>query len=390
VLAQVTRSRLPRLVQTLGLAFNLALIGPMPIGLTLIGLTLIGPPAAAKTSKLSPAKVKQIKKTNKSFNNCRKDALASLKSGNVSKKKFEVMLTTCQESFPGASLYVACKKEAVRAAAANKIEPDAAAAQCQRYLLAASFDPTLAFPFFAEKGQLYFAGIGLNKDVPVKSLRPPNFDCEALGDAAADPQNAQYFLFGNHPNAFAALAKLGGKDLAKLTGVEKAKKAGVDIAGFGRIFGTPANDKAVVYFPSASCDFDGELGELFSGLSAYYLLDVSSGVATPYFGIAYYRDTQKSVTVAELVQQTVKGLGGNFRVYSKNKNKRVSFVASGSIAETDEEQDPKNLCKAPRDHRFIAVVQAERGKSGRPEYLLVANVKNLCDFGDKLARRLIE
>src|SRR5687768_11061864 len=129
--------------------------------------------ALARKSKLTPAKVKQIRKSNKSFNNCRKEAIGQLKQGTVSKKKFEVMLNTCKENFPGASLYTSCKKTAIRQARAKNVSAEKPIAACKRYLLAASFDPEAPVPFFVDKGQVYFAGIGMNRSVPVSSLNPP-------------------------------------------------------------------------------------------------------------------------------------------------------------------------------------------------------------------------
>lgn len=371
----------------------LLLLGTLALS---VGFFLPASLVFAKKNVLSPAKVKQIKKTNKSFNNCRKDALAALKEGNVSKKKFEVMLSTCQENFPGASLYVACKKEAVHIAQEGKLAPDEATAQCKRYLLAASFDPAEPFPYFAEKGQLYFAGIGLNKDAPVKGLKPPNFDCQRLREIAAKPKDALYVLFGNHPSTFSSLTKKTGPELATVMGFEKSKKNGLDIPGFGRLFGNPTGDKAVVYFPLATCDFDGSLGSVFSGLSSYYLLDLKTNQATPYFGIAYFDPDQTTVTTNLLIQQTIKGLtngggGATFKTYIKGgDSKNVTFISSHPVAETDEEHDPKNVCRSPRDNRFLAIVQGNKDQPTHPEYIIVANIKNLCDFGDKLARRLAE
>jgi hypothetical protein len=373
-------------------SYRLLLLFSLTCSLAAVGIATAWPDLAlARSTKLSPAKVKQIKRANKSFNNCRKDALTALKDGAISKKKFEVMLYTCQENFPGASLYVACKKAAVKTAAQEKIAPDAAAAQCERYLLAASFDTKRELPYFSEKGQLYFAGIGLNKEVPIKNLAPPNFDCELVAAVAADPKRAQYLLFGNHPSAFSTLSKLDGKALAKTLGVTKPKKKGVDVTSFGRVFGDPAGGDATVFFPTATCDFDGKLGDIFSGLSAYYLLDRSSASATPYFGIAYYKPGQKALTTPQLVQATIKALGVDYKSFKKGgKSKNVTFIATQSPVETDEEHDPKNVCKTPRDQRFIAIVQGLKEKPAVPEYLIVANIKNLCTFGDRIARRRFE
>lgn len=378
----ILRQLPPRyLVLALAVSMSSSLVGPYRISL-------------AKNSKLSPAKIKQIKKSNKSFNNCRKDAVAALKDG-APKKKFEIMLNTCEENFPGASLYIACKKEAVRSAVEKKLDPNAASAQCQRYLVAASFDSTQPLPFFAEKGQLYFAGIGINKAIPIKSLQPPNFECEPLRQAAAQLQKASYFLFGNHPRAFATLTNKQNQDLKSALNFKKIAPNGFDVPGFGKVFGDPTTEQATVFFPTAPCDFDGKLSDIFAGLSTYYLLDGSSKTAVPYFGIAYYESQQTSVSTADLIQHTIKvlaaGAGTSFKGFSKgSQNKNVTFIASHEFKEIDDEHDPKNLCNAPRDQRLVGIIQAYADQLTKPEYVLIANVNNLCNFGDKLARRLTE
>ena len=358
------------------------------IPLLLAALTSQAVPAYAQKAKLSPGKIKQFKKTRKSFDACRKDALEQLKQATISKKKFEVALNTCQENFPGASLYINCKKSAIKTAESKNISADQAIDQCKRYLLATSFDEAEPVPLFVEAGQFYFAGIGLNKTMPAASLDPPNFDCERLQSIVKSPKDAQYFLFGNHPRVFAGLEPRKGPALMKALRMTKPSAKGVDVSGFGRVFDDPKSAKGVVFFPSASCDFDAEPGDMFAGLSAYYLLDAASSTVTPYFGIAYYKQGQTGVTTAKLVKALLGALGSNFKSFKKNAS--VTFIAAAPVSETDVEQDPKNLCRTPRQHRFVGVVQGRKDAPTEPEYLILANIKNLCEFGDKLGKRLTE
>jgi hypothetical protein len=354
----------------------------------LLAAAMLPSPAVAQKSKLSPAKVKQIKKTRKSFDNCRKEALEQLKQGAISKKKFEVALNTCQENFPGASLYITCKKSAIKTAESQNISADQAIDQCKRYLLATQFDEAQPLPFFVEAGQFYFSGIGLNKSIPAASLDPPNFDCEKLQAIVKNPKDAQYFLFGNHPRVFAGLEPRKGPALMKTLRLAKPSSKGADVSGFGRVFGDPRGAGGVVFFPSSSCDFDADPGDIFAGLSAYYLLDAASSTVTPYFGIAYYKQGGSPLSTSKLVAALVRSLGSNFKAFKKNE--LTTFVAAAPVSETDDEQDPKNLCRTPRAHRFVGVVQGRKDAPTQPEYLILANVKNLCEFGDKLGKRLTE
>jgi hypothetical protein len=360
---------------------------PIFIALALgAALALWEAPVAAK-NKLSPAKVKQIKKSRKSFENCRRDALRTLKKGGSSKEGFELALRACKENFPGASLYVNCKKAAIRNARQQNIPADQGLEQCKGQLLAASFDPDRAVPFYVDDGKLYFAGIGLNAPMPTDKVRPPNFDCDRLGAVARAPAQAQYLLFGNHPRVFAGLSEKKGAQLMQALGMTKSGgEKGVDVQGFGRVFGDPKAASGVVYFPAGNCDFDAEPGKLMSGLSAYYLIDALNSSVSPYFGIAYYRGVDAVPSTEKLVQAVLKELGPAFKTFKKND--QTTFIAAAAVSETDAEQDPKNLCKQPRQHRFVAVVQGRKEAPAQPEYMLVANVKNLCDFGDKMSKKV--
>jgi hypothetical protein len=343
--------------------------------------------ALAKKGKLSPAKIKQYKKTTASFESCRKQAVGQLKQGTITQKKFEIELRQCKENFPGADLYVNCKKAAIKTAKSKNMAPDKAVQQCRRYMVAASFDAENPLPFFVEAGKVFFAGVGLNQQsTPVTALNPPNFDCARLKTLARNPAEAQYLLFGNHPGKFAGLSDLKPADLARKLGIKKPAKDGTMVAGLGKVLGNPKDKGAVMFFPSAACDFESELGDIFAGISTYYLIDSSSSTVTPYFGIAYFRQAQDKLTTEKAIQGMVRNLGGTFKTFNKGNN--VTFIAADNVTETDDESDPKNLCDQPRVHRFVGVVQGRKDKPSAPEYMIVANIKNLCDFGDRLGKRL--
>ena len=348
-------------------------------------------------SKLSPAKIKQIKQSNKSFKECQKTALQDFKGQKTTQPGLKQALESCKERYPGAGLYIACKKKVLLASKSSKSKKTAAdpleeLAECKQYLTAAAFDPDASVPFFHENGQLFFAGIGLNKATTLKTLNPPNFDCERLSTAMKKPSEASYILFGNHPRMFGASKELSTDNLTNLYKVtskqarkEARNKDGYLIPGIGRIYGTPSDESSAIFFPSAPCDFDGQTGSIFAGLSVYFLQETDAQVS-PYFGIAYFKAGQQAVKTVDLIAQATTKLGSNFRSFKKNG--QVVFLASSPIAEVDSEKDPRNLCRSPRKHEVMVVIQSLKDNPRQPEYLIVANVKNLCDYGDRLARRL--
>jgi hypothetical protein len=346
-------------------------------------------PAKGKDTELSPAKIQQIKKTRKSYDSCRKEALEQFKNKSINKKKFSIALRGCKENFPGADLYITCKKQAINQARSDGVDEEQAVTQCRRYLIATEFDGENGVPYFTEIGQLYFAGIGLNHSQPVSALNPPNFDCSALQTTFKQPKTSQYLLFGNHPAQFSGFTDLDPKKLESfIKPAGKASKDGNILPGLGKLYGADKLESSVLYFPVAACDYNSDPGRIFSGLSAYYLLDKTGGKASPYFGISYYKPDQKEITTSKILDQLKILLGPEYKIIKKSPH--VSFIATNDFKSFDDEKDPKNLCEKPRNHKFIAILQTVKSAPEKPEYLLIANIKNLCDHGDRVSERLVE
>ncbi len=347
------------------------------------------PQGLAKDTELSPAKIQQIKKTRKSYDSCRKEAIEQYKTKAINKKKFTVALKGCKENFPGADLYITCKKQAIAQAKSENIDEEQAVSQCRRYLIATEFDGEIGVPFFTQIGQLYFAGIGLNHSQPVASLSPPNFDCSGLQSAFKQPKSMQYLLFGNHPANFSGFAELEASKLEQYIKPKgKPSTKGNILPGLGKLYGAEKLSASVLYFPVAACDYNSDPGPIFSGLSAYYLLDKTGGKASPYFGISYYKPEQTKITATQIIDQLKLSLGPDYKIIKKSD--RVSFLATTDFTAFDDEKDPKNICEKPRNHKFIVVLQTVKGDAEKPEYLLLANIKNLCDHGDRVSERVVE
>jgi hypothetical protein len=263
-------------------------------------------------------------------------------------------------------------------------------ARCKELLTAASFDSAKPAPIFSGGGQVVFAGVGLNRPLVAAGMSVPNYNCVQLQSVLADiPKNGQHLLFGNHPKMF-----LSGKDqpaflqkLAALSSKQPKDSKYLDVLGFGRQYGAPQSKQAVVYFPAGSCEFESSAGGIFAGLNLFYLVDEKSQIFTPYFGIAYYRATQKTVNTPELVNEVISKLGSDYKPYSKDAH--TIFIAAIPFKEVDKERDPRNICELPRPHKLVAVVHTIPGKPNVPEYLLLANIRNLCEYGDRRAGNLL-
>ena len=351
----------------------------VPLVIGLIGFALVTPPGAARSGDLPAKKPKPVRNI-KSYDQCRLSAIKTLKNGSISREKFASQLDVCNERFPAASLYAKCKKEKLKEIReTDEIDPSNS---CHSLVENVEYRPSDMLPFTIQDEQLFFAGIGLNKPQATAALSPPNFNCKQLLEGVRNQAGLKHILFGNHPRFFAGLSALSGADLRRLFPVESPSARGVDLDGYGRVYGDPGKPSATVFFPSGNCSFEGPVGPKVAGLGAHYLIDTAGSIAMPYFGIIYYRDHADGPTTSEIVKQLARSLGPTFKEIPKSED--VRFIASSDFAEKDDEKDPKNLCKSPRSHTYIGLVQSVPGKPQKPSFALVANVKNLCEFGDRM------
>jgi hypothetical protein len=372
-------------------------IQALVLGLTIAELsvaqTSIGAKPKTGLGTLSPAKVKQISEINKGYQECSQEVVASVKASKLKPGEVNSALANCRDRYPAAALYTDCTRALMKGAKPNEVNAQKVA-DCRKFLTSASFNEKESIPFVVNNDRLFFAGVGLNQTSQAIHIKPEGFACEKISQVFENAKLSQYLLFGNHYQTFAASDP---KAAQHYQGIETAIKLGkkilkkndpyLDITGFGRLFFDQKNPKSepVVYFPSANCDFTAKLGPLFAGISTYYLIDQAQKEATPYFGIAYYAKNAKTLNTMEAVSELQRKLGPEYRAYTKDK--LTVIVASAPFGEVDSERDPRNICKPERLHSYVGIIRAQTDQPDMPEYLIVANVKNLCDYGDRLIRR---
>jgi hypothetical protein len=340
------------------------------------------------------------KPPSKNYDSCRKELVKKIKNGSLNKFKFTQELNACRENYPASVVYASCKKQLLKKSK-NKKTPPNMLQECRDLQKVLEFAPDNPAPFLVEQGQLYFAGIGINRSQPTSQINPPNFVCTRLQNASKSIASAQYLLFGNHPSTFRGFKNKSPDDILSALGEglrpsgsaggkkarnRSTRESGLDYVGFGRIYDKPTSSKALTFFPVAACDFNSETGPQFGALSTYYLIDALAASVTPLFGIAYFKENQTMFTTNDVEEALKKQLGNEFNIIKKNDS--TSFLAISIPEEFDEEGDPKNLCKEPRNHKFFGIVQGQKSKANRPDFVLLASVKNLCDFGDRLSLRL--
>lgn len=348
-------------------------------------------PRLKAAGKLSPAVRQNIQTSNRSFKKCRSDALTLMKGGKLSPKRLKRRLVGCKEKFPGASLYIDCKKKALKALKGkkDKVKVKEKIAECKQLLRDTSFEAEKPIPFNLYRSKYFFAGIGFNKRLSLRELDLPNFDCSNAKSAVKKPKSAEFFLFGNHPQMFRVFSRSSPRQLIKDLKLPKAMPPdGHFVPNLGKVFGNVASKSASLFFPSTSCVFNGQLGSNFTGLSIYYLIDTKSSLLLPYFTIAFYHPDFSALSKKEMISEINKMLStSSERTYTQTSiSKLIDVISNGKIKEFDEEGDPRNLCAKPRRHRMISVIKGRENKPEKIEYVIMANIRNLCQFGDRATR----
>jgi hypothetical protein len=155
---------------------------------------------------------------------------------------------------------------------------------------------------------------------------------------------------------------------------------------FGELHYDPASQTVLNYFPMSYCNFDRKLGTVYDGIKIYYLVDRTSTQITPYFGTAFYRDGTR-IPAKDLAEQIRSILGDQHKVFTPKPG--VNLISQAEPKIFDKEGDPRNVCQNDQTSPYIALV-AEREKTGLAAYALLANISNLCRYGDKISSRFLK
>ncbi len=358
-----------------------------------LGTVYSGYMAGAEVKKNS--KVKALSPADKAagqFLGCRKKILKLFKAGLVDKHEFQEKSDYCKHKYPAAELYVICKKQALKKHAKDPAALKEALEECKDTLEQASFDPDQTMPFFFYRKRLFFAGLPMDKGVEKDSLKFINYDCNSVKTAVATPQKADFMFFGNHPQVFEALKEKTPDVLRKQWKLPAGKNAkGTYVANFGKVYGDIATPQASVYFPTGSCGYAKNTGDIIKGLKAHFLIEGT--LAIPYLAVAFYNSLPKDETGQTLTDELLERLSAMDKkkkyVVTKSPKKAQLFVSSFKITSFDSEGDPQNICKDVMAqallNAYLAVVQWDSKKGPVPEYILLANISLMCDYGNRVA-----
>lgn len=352
-----------------------------------------GPPSlshARESEKPNPTWMAAIQETSLHYKQCQDNTLALAKKGAWHADAVRQALQVCKERYAAAGVYLACKKKLVEATL-DPTSVQEGMKRCRNLLLEASFNPERPLPVFLYEGNSFFAGVGMNHPLDLRNGAPPGFSCENLTQAFDKPSEVKYSLFGNHIELFEPQPLIPSAQLQNylLTQIQPTSD-GVILTNYGKIFGALSEKNAIIYFPTGTCTYTRPLGDLYKEVTLYYLLDQKAQKAIPYLGVAFFseqRAVQQDVLerVSTLVQQQ---MGRDFQIFVKNAT--TTFLAAAPITEFDGQGDPLNICRQPRIHDLLFALHGDPQHDRTLSYLLFANVKNLCAFGEAKTKLLLQ
>ncbi len=349
------------------------------ISLHIFLLGLLNTAAMGRSSRLL---IKDITKASRGYKACIKQAKIEIirlrKVGKYKPAKKRESISACQEMYPAAVDYRGCKKKASKLIKTKS--PKAAKAalrQCRKNLKKETFNIGRLTPFDASaaKGRITFAGIGLQKRIPINALPPPGFECNHLNEVIASKNGAIYALFGNDLQQFTK---------ARLNRIRKnygpfTKKGSHSYLDRYKVMYEAEGSKVSTYFPLGSCSYNRNLGKRYEALKVYYLLDLRKSIAIPYFAVAFYNEKTKGKSPL-VIESLLKELGKD---YSASDGIRGSntWIHENKLQGLNSEKGPFNICKPLESHKYVGMTHKARKNSEKLDYLLLANIRNLCDYG---------
>ena len=281
-------------------------------------LSLLPPSAMAKKRKKEAIKKETIAASEKNYKECRKSVLAAFKAKEFPKKALKGNLKACTEKYPGAKLYIDCKKKALKGASqkgarAAKVKLKA----CRELLRRSSYSSTDPFPFMIKDGKAYFAGIGMNLKMDA-TVERPNFNCHGLSQVAKNVDEPQYLFFGNKPSVFKGFSRSKFKKWRKEA--DRAEDNSFIIDQVGQIY--PSGKEMLLYFPSGECYLKDTSSSIFEFLNIYYLINPLTKESFPFVALAKYKDDYKGITSKDLIRDFSKQMAGK----AKKKKQRSKNI----------------------------------------------------------------
>ncbi len=353
--------------------------------------------AGTKKDSLTPTNA-TWRSERESYHKCRKDVLLKLGKGKKKNKKnlkrAKKSIQNCRAMFPESAALTLCRKRAFKDFKDRANYIPTALKECRHEYKKMRFSPQAYQPIRRYRGYIIFAGANLadtryfsKKQILSSSnysLNTSYFDCNKLKLVLTKKEKPEYLLFGNRLSHYIPLSNIPFPKLRQHL-EPKLTKNTEDITHktLGLLHFNKKDNNIISYLPSTPCSFQPDAQSPFEAVKLYYIPDVVKKTATPYFAIAFYKENSK-IPLSQLTEEVSRELGDSFQVIRGKGD--MTFIAEKPIQYFDHEGDPKDLCKFPREHSLVAAIAS---KQEYARYLLLSNIRNQCNMGDRLASRFL-
>ena len=348
----------------------------------------------AKTP-ITKQNVVSVKEGLSNYTSCKNSALEKARSAKTGKTKKALLgkyLYQCREEYPSFFMMSLCKSKALKNYSSSPTDFKLAMKDCRYEYSKLKYNPKSIIPVTWHKDKIYFAGVGLNSPLKISEKNEGlglkkqfgNLNCENVINSKKQASLVEYILIGNNIKSWRPFAHSDAKKLITKFGFEK-NETKVFSEALGEVIKESGSDSLLNYLPSASCHFDRNLKHSIDGIKIYYLLGKNKTEATPYFGIAFYKKRKKP-----LVKSLISKLRDQWPYSSfATKKENYTLISQYPVTEFDFQGDPKNLCKGSRSNTEVIIV-GHYNKPKRADFIVVANIENLCNFGDKAASQFLK
>jgi hypothetical protein len=315
---------------------------------------------------------------------CKRNAIERGKKAPDLQVKKEI--TACSAKYPIFKALKKCQKQHLKNKGLNKSQLLQKIKACKKAYLFSYPKSENSLPIGILNGEIFFGGWPMTPKTTLTALQQAGWSCNHAIKSISDPELRNFDLFGNDPTIFKRLKPLMRKSqlkkYSKRSMDPSSKENYLNIPNIGRLYSDSKRQNPLLFFGTSTCSL--KLNHQDVRDIQLHLLSLDGDNFLPFYGLIFYNQSPSApkLTYANALMTKIVGPPSN---HPKGKTKKL--FSKEKLVIFDKEGDPKNLCKKPRKHKKIAVLSAQSKQKKTLSYILVANIVNLCNYGDLIDPR---
>jgi hypothetical protein len=315
---------------------------------------------------------------------CKRNTIERAKQDQDIQVKKEI--STCSGKYPIFKALTACQIQHLKNKGLGKSQLLKKVKACKKAYHFSSPKPENSLPIGTLNGELFFAGWPLTSKTTLSALQQAGWSCDHAIKSISAPEQRYFNLFGNDPTIFKRLKPLMRKSLlrkySKRSQDSSSNENYLNIPNIGRLYSDSKRQNPLLFFGTSTCSLNLNHKDVRD--IQLHLLNLDDDNFLPFYGLIFYNQTSSAPKLAYANALLTKIVGPPSN-HPKEKTKKL--FSKEKFVVFDKEGDPKNLCKKPRKHKEIAVLSSPIKQKKSLSYILVANILNLCKYGDLIDPR---